>query len=73
MASIASTLGVGSGIDIKSLVDGLTQAILKLAESPALRESLGVQARRRIETDFDWDRKVETVFSIYEKALGSQR
>jgi glycosyltransferase involved in cell wall biosynthesis len=57
----------------EALVDGLTQAILKLAASPALRESLGVQARRRIETDFDWDRKVETVFSIYEKALGSPR
>ena len=37
----------------------------------ALRKSLGAQARRRIETDFDWDRKVETVFSIYERAISA--
>ncbi len=53
----------------EALVEGLAQAILRLAASPALRRTLGAQARRRIETDFDWDRKVETVFAIYEQAL----
>jgi glycosyltransferase involved in cell wall biosynthesis len=51
------------------LIDGLADAMLKLAASPALRERLGLAARRRIEADFDWDRKVETVFRIYEDAL----
>lgn len=57
----------------EALIDGLAEAILKLAGSPALRKSLGAQARRRIETDFDWDRKVETVFTIYEQALATPR
>lgn len=52
-----------------ALIDGLADAMLKLATSPELRESLGVEARRRIEADFDWDRKVDTVFKIYERAL----
>jgi len=47
--------------------------MLRLAASPALRESLGSAARRRIERDFDWDRKVDAVFAIYERALRSQR
>ncbi len=52
-----------------ALIDGLAKAMLQLAASPALRDRLGVEARRRIEVDFDWDRKVESVFTIYERAL----
>lgn len=52
-----------------ALIDGLAEAMLKLAASPALRERLGVAARRRIEADFDWDRKIDAVFAIYERAL----
>jgi glycosyltransferase involved in cell wall biosynthesis len=46
----------------------MAEAMLALANSPALRARLGAAARRRIEADFDWDRKVETMFGIYERA-----
>jgi glycogen(starch) synthase len=57
----------------QALIAGLADAMLRLAASPALRESLGSAARQRIERDFDWDRKVDAVFAIYERALRSQR
>lgn len=53
----------------QALIDGLAAAMAELASSPTLRASLGSAARRRIEADFDWDRKVEEIFRIYEQAL----
>jgi glycogen(starch) synthase len=53
----------------QALIDGLAKAMLDLAASPTLRANLGAEARRRIEADFDWDRKVERIFAIYEFAL----
>ncbi len=55
----------------QALIDGLEAAMLDLARSPARRAELGAAARRRIESDFDWDRKVEAVFAIYERAIAS--
>jgi glycosyltransferase involved in cell wall biosynthesis len=54
-----------------ALVDGLSKGMLALASSHELRERMGQAARRRIESDFDWDRKVDAVFTIYEQAVAS--
>jgi glycosyltransferase involved in cell wall biosynthesis len=45
--------------------------MVALASSPELRARMGQAARRRIESDFDWDRKVDAVFEIYEHALAT--
>lgn len=55
------------------LIEGLAEAMVALSASPDLRERMGQAARRRIESDFDWDRKVDTVLSIYERALAGTR
>ena len=55
----------------EGLIDGLADAMTALSSSPALRAKMGQAARQRIESDFDWDRKVETVLTIYDHALGA--
>lgn len=46
-------------------IDGLTNAMLKLAESPELRKELGAAAAARVRTRyFDWDSKVDRVLEI---------
>jgi len=55
----------------EGLIAGLAEAMGVLASSPELRERMGQAARLRIESDFDWDRKVRAVFEIYEHALAA--
>jgi glycosyltransferase involved in cell wall biosynthesis len=46
-------------------VADLTDAIRKLAASPALRQSLGEAGRRKVEAEYDWDRKIDHMLQIY--------
>src|SRR5438874_1526880 len=50
-------LGLDSGQDLMVTATGpaMAEAILELFENPAQRQSLERQARRRAESDFDWD------------------
>lgn len=46
-------------------VEGLRQAIVRLARSPEERQRLGAAARRRVEERFDWERKIDRIIEIY--------
>lgn len=52
-----------------SFVVALERAIAMLVASPELRAQLGAAARRRVEANFDWERKVDTVLCIYGEAI----
>jgi len=53
----------------EGFVKGLTDAMLKLAESPKLRQSMGCAGRERVRQHFDWERKVDRILEIYQQTI----
>jgi len=53
----------------QDMVDGFAEAMTKLINSPALAKSMGAAGRERVVRDFDWQRKIERVISIYRELL----
>jgi glycosyltransferase involved in cell wall biosynthesis len=49
----------------QDMVDGFAEAMGKLIASPELAQSMGAAGRERALRDFDWQRKIEKVISIY--------
>lgn len=56
--------------DRKTAVEGLSEAMRRLAEDPELRSQLGAGARARILDHYLWDRKVKYYCEIYDQVLG---
>jgi glycosyltransferase involved in cell wall biosynthesis len=51
-------------------IDGLAEAMLRLARSPELRARMGRAARDRVESGtYTWDRKIERILEIYRETL----
>jgi glycosyltransferase involved in cell wall biosynthesis len=55
----------------ESFVKGLTDAMLKLAQSPELRQSMGRAGWERVREQFDWERKVDRMMEIYQETIDS--
>lgn len=53
----------------RALIDGLAQAMVRLATSPAERVAMGRAARRKVEGDYDWKTKAERIVQIYRQVL----
>ena len=53
----------------EGFVRGLTDAMLKLAQSPELRPSMGCAGRERVRQHFDWERKVDRILEIYQQTI----
>ncbi|MEG4172299.1 MULTISPECIES: glycosyltransferase family 4 protein [unclassified Microcoleus] len=53
----------------EGFVKGLTDAMLKLAQSPELRQSMGCAGRERVRQHFDWERKVDRMLEIYQQTI----
>jgi glycosyltransferase involved in cell wall biosynthesis len=53
----------------EGFVRGLTDAMLKLAQSPELRQSMGCAGRERVRQHFDWERKVDRILEIYQQTI----
>ena len=47
----------------------LSQAIIKLARSPELGHQLGEAGRARVVTEFDWEKKIDQILSIYARCI----
>lgn len=62
----------------EGFVKGLTDAMLKLTQSPELRPSMGCAGRERVRQHFDWEGKVDRILEIstndrrLPEALGSR-
>ena len=52
-----------------SFVSDLTEAMARLANSPALCREMGRAGRERVVREFDWDRKIEIFRNIYERLV----
>jgi glycosyltransferase involved in cell wall biosynthesis len=52
-----------------AFINGLSSAMLKLASDPDLRERLGQAARRKVETHFDWEKKIDDTLTLYREAI----
>ena len=50
-------------------VRDLADAMLKLAKSPELRQTMGKAGHQRIIERFDWEVKVDTMLEIYQEAI----
>lgn len=48
-----------------NFIDGLKAAMLKLAQSPELRMQMGLAGQKRVQHQFNWDRKVDVMLEIY--------
>jgi glycosyltransferase involved in cell wall biosynthesis len=54
----------------EAFINGLTSAMLRMAESPELRRQLGEGGQQRVKTNyFDWDSKVDRVLEIFKEIL----
>ncbi len=51
----------------EALVNGLTDAMLKLAQSPELRQRMGRAGQERVLKYFDWERKLDQIIEIYQQ------
>lgn len=51
----------------EALVNGLAEAMLKLAQSPELRQKMGRAGKERVLKYFDWERKFERIMEIYQQ------
>jgi glycosyltransferase involved in cell wall biosynthesis len=51
----------------EQVVSDLATALDQLAASPALRQTMGEAARRRVHEHFDWDKRGERMMEIYGK------
>ncbi|AFY56284.1 glycosyltransferase [Rivularia sp. PCC 7116] len=53
----------------EALVDGLVNAMDKLAQFPQLRSQLGNAGKERVRQYFDWERKIDRILEIYDLAV----
>jgi glycosyltransferase involved in cell wall biosynthesis len=52
-----------------ALVEGFAAAMNRLAGDPELRDRMGASGRRRVEQQFDWDKKIDWILDIYRGLL----
>ncbi len=52
-----------------SFIDGLAEAMIRIASSPELRRAMGNAGRARVVQLFDWERKVDQILEIYARAV----
>jgi len=55
------------------LVEGFAAAMTELAGDPALSRALGQAGRRKIEREFDWERKVDRILLHYREAIDAAK
>jgi len=70
MDYIDSTCGIlVEPVSQEGFIKGLTEAMLKLAQSPELRQSMGRAGWERVRENFDWERKVDRMIEIYQQTI----
>lgn len=51
----------------EALVNGFTDAMLKLAHYPEWRSQMGRAGQQRVREHFDWERKIDRILEIYQQ------
>lgn len=52
-----------------ALVNGLADAMVRLAESPELRAAMGQAGRDKVVREFDWETKVDRMVEVYRSVM----
>ena len=52
-----------------AMVSGFAAAMDRLAADPPLREALGRAGRQRVESEYSWARKIDTILGLYARAM----
>jgi glycosyltransferase involved in cell wall biosynthesis len=52
-----------------ALIRGFAEAMLRLAQSPELRQAMGARGREKVLSQYDWEIKVDRVLQVYQQAL----
>jgi glycosyltransferase involved in cell wall biosynthesis len=52
-----------------AFVQGLADAMVRLAGSPTLRREMGRQGRDKVRGDYDWEVKVDRMVAVYRHAI----
>ncbi|MEG4281796.1 glycosyltransferase family 4 protein [Microcoleus sp. A006_D1] len=74
MDYIDSTCGIlVEPVSKEGFIKGLTEAMLKLAQSPELRQSMGMAGWERVRENFDWERKVDRMIEIYQQTIDTSQ
>jgi glycosyltransferase involved in cell wall biosynthesis len=53
----------------KTILDGFTDGMRRLAGDAELCARMGSAGRRRVEENFDWNRKIDAMLTLYRKAM----
>jgi len=56
----------------QELIDGLADAMVRLAESPPLRAAMGQAGRDKVVREFDWEAKVDRMIEVYRSAMRAE-
>lgn len=56
----------------EALVNGFTDAMIKLAQSPDLRWQMGEAGQKLVQQNFDWERKIDCMIEIYQQTIAHQ-
>jgi glycosyltransferase involved in cell wall biosynthesis len=54
-----------------AIIDGFAAGMQRLIDFPAVRQELGKCGRRRVEEQFDWDKKIDHMLQVYRHARGT--
>lgn len=57
----------------EALIEGMTEAMVRLAESPSLRTAMGQAGRDKVFREFDWEAKVDRMLDIYRDVIRAQQ
>lgn len=57
----------------QALIEGFSEAMVRLAKSPQTRHTMGRKGREKILSHYDWELKVDRVLHIYQEALGHDK
>jgi len=68
---VTDETGIRVGVDShQAYVDGLADAIVKLAQSPELRQKMGEAGKQRVLVgDYDWQRKIDHLIRIFVETI----
>jgi glycosyltransferase involved in cell wall biosynthesis len=55
----------------EALIQGFADAMIRVAKSAELRQSMGSKGREKVLTQYDWELKVDRVLQIYRDAVKS--
>ncbi len=52
-----------------SFINDLAEAMVKMAQSPKLRQEMGLAGRQRVIDNFDWEVKATKIIDVYQEAI----